>query len=1108
MSLWAGDLHGRALCGACRVQGAMSVSPLIAPTIMRIPAHKRPRVPLAAAFATLLLSPSAALSQGVAKIMPLGDSITWGAHRTETVPGGYRKELSDRLTASGIPFDFVGHGTGNPAAGVDPHHNGNNGIRTDQVLTNLQTWMTTNPDVVLMKLGTNDMLQKVPVHVAAENIRTLIHRITDNAPNRRLYVATIIPIVETRDGRTAAEWAPIVDAYNAEVRKLVAEHAAQGRKVRLAEVRNGITYTFPNSAENFFQPTDGTHPATAGYKQLGAYWFSTITASGSVYDPPAVGYPNVPTTLAATIASGTQVNLSWTDTSGNESGFKIYRKTGTNGAWAHVATAPANATGTSVTGLSTANTFYQFAVSATNGSGDSAWSRSSGTTPANVALNRTAVATSVFSSSHVAARGNDNNATTLWASATNDSAPAWRVDLAGNYQIHRVEIHFRQDSDQPAARRNFEIQGSNDPSFSSYQVLGSQGSTTLMHAATFGADVTNATAFSHIRMRKTDGGQFSFAEARVYGSPAGGQPNVVTLDVASSPQSGVSVTASPADRNGAAGGVTTFTRSYNKGASVTLTAPASSGSGSFVKWQLNGVDHSTNPTLAVTLNTNSTLTAVYGSGSVNASLVNGSFESGYTGWTQSGNHSIQTAAVYAPPNGSSVVAFNAANTTPNGVLAQTFATTAGTSYTVSFDMGTFSYNTLAQRLQFTINGSGNLLTRDLTMNGAGNRTARWARQTFTFVANSTSTTLTFRDTSTATNAIDFLLDHVRVIPGTGISDAPVATADSYSTTRDTVLTVPSPGVLANDTDPQGTALTAAINASPSHGSVTLNTNGSFTYTPVAGYTGTDSFTYHARDAALDSNIVTVTLTVNAPGSTTLANGGFESDFSGWTTSGNVAIGTAPTYIATEGAKLAFFNGANGTPNGVVSRAITTTPGQGYTLAFDVGVLSYNKSAQTLGVTATGSGTLLNQSIGLTGSGNGTIWQSRSYSFTANSTTTTLAFRDLSSATNSLDLLLDNVRLSGAAAAPAAGSTPVAARAAVLPDPSGAPAQPSFSLKEENITLSLYASVPGTYVLERSENLSRWEPVWTREVTEPGTLEFTEPKSAAEGNTFYRFGLLK
>ena len=59
----------------------------------------------------------------------------------------------------------------------------------------------------------------------------------------------------------------------------------------------------------------------------------------------------------------------------------------------------------------------------------------------------------------------------------------------------------------------------------------------------------------------------------------------------------------------------------------------------------------------------------------------------------------------------------------------------------------------------------------------------------------------------------------------------------------------APGILANDTDPNGDALTAVLVTNPSHGTLTLNANGSFTYTPTAGYTGPDSFVYRARDAA-------------------------------------------------------------------------------------------------------------------------------------------------------------------------------------------------------------------------------------------------------------------
>jgi VCBS repeat-containing protein len=94
--------------------------------------------------------------------------------------------------------------------------------------------------------------------------------------------------------------------------------------------------------------------------------------------------------------------------------------------------------------------------------------------------------------------------------------------------------------------------------------------------------------------------------------------------------------------------------------------------------------------------------------------------------------------------------------------------------------------------------------------------------------------------------------------------APTAVADQYSVNEDAVLTVAvATGVLSNDTDPNSQALTAVVVAQPTHGTLTLNANGSFVYTPTANYNGPDSFTYKANDGALDSSTVTVSLTVNA-----------------------------------------------------------------------------------------------------------------------------------------------------------------------------------------------------------------------------------------------------
>lgn len=100
---------------------------------------------------------------------------------------------------------------------------------------------------------------------------------------------------------------------------------------------------------------------------------------------------------------------------------------------------------------------------------------------------------------------------------------------------------------------------------------------------------------------------------------------------------------------------------------------------------------------------------------------------------------------------------------------------------------------------------------------------------------------------------------------------PVAANDAYSTAQDTPLTVPVPGILANDSDPEGASLVASQLTAPSHGTVTVNSTGSFTYTPASGFSGTDTFTYRVTDGALWSSPATVTITVTDAPSPPVAN---------------------------------------------------------------------------------------------------------------------------------------------------------------------------------------------------------------------------------------------
>jgi VCBS repeat-containing protein len=104
---------------------------------------------------------------------------------------------------------------------------------------------------------------------------------------------------------------------------------------------------------------------------------------------------------------------------------------------------------------------------------------------------------------------------------------------------------------------------------------------------------------------------------------------------------------------------------------------------------------------------------------------------------------------------------------------------------------------------------------------------------------------------------------VRAIYPTAANAAPVAVADSRTTPQNTMLSVNAPGVLSNDTDADGDLLTASLVTNVAHGTLSLNLNGSFTYTPAASYSGPDSFTYRAYDGTAYSNTAAVSIAVTA-----------------------------------------------------------------------------------------------------------------------------------------------------------------------------------------------------------------------------------------------------
>jgi len=93
---------------------------------------------------------------------------------------------------------------------------------------------------------------------------------------------------------------------------------------------------------------------------------------------------------------------------------------------------------------------------------------------------------------------------------------------------------------------------------------------------------------------------------------------------------------------------------------------------------------------------------------------------------------------------------------------------------------------------------------------------------------------------------------------------PVAADDQYNVPAGESLTIGAPGVLGNDVNPLPGNMTAVLGNNPDHGTLTLNANGGFTYTPDAGFNGQDRFTYRAGNGQM-SNEATVTLNVGDSG---------------------------------------------------------------------------------------------------------------------------------------------------------------------------------------------------------------------------------------------------
>jgi hypothetical protein len=192
--------------------------------------------------------------------------------------------------------------------------------------------------------------------------------------------------------------------------------------------------------------------------------------------------------------------------------------------------------------------------------------------------------------------------------------------------------------------------------------------------------------------------------------------------------------------------------------------------------------------------------------------------------------------------------------------------------------------------------------------------------------------------------------------------APTANSDSYTVAEGQTLAVTgADGVLANDTDPNGLSLSAKVATAPANGSLTLLSNGGFSYTPASGFSGTDSFTYTAGDADLASAPATVTITVTPVAVTpppvnqvfTLAGQSFSVDENSVLTVS--APGVLTGMVNTAGGTVTLSTSQAPTNGVLVSNSdgsFTYTPATGYSGADSFAITATNSLGQTATATET------------------------------------------------------------------------------------------------------------------------------------------------------------
>ena len=236
------------------------------------------------------------------RIMPLGDSITYGAN-IDGIGGGYRYPLYVALTNAGYTVDYIGTQTTIPhvGLGLEINHQGHSGwhvsAASNGLYENILSWLSQidDPDVVLVHIGTNDSGDAPNFPGTINELDALISRIANARPYAHIIVTTLL-----KRGTTDSDAQNVLinTYFNPYVEDVVKAHQQAGRRVHFLDMHACLERT---------DMYDNLHPNNAGYGKMAAAWFPAITNIVTPYGdllPPAVASVKMPTasTLAVTFS--------------------------------------------------------------------------------------------------------------------------------------------------------------------------------------------------------------------------------------------------------------------------------------------------------------------------------------------------------------------------------------------------------------------------------------------------------------------------------------------------------------------------------------------------------------------------------------------------------------------------------------------------------------------------------------------------------------------------------------------------------------------------------------------------------------------------------------